>query len=147
MSALSIAAPIVFAPAVLVFAAQAGAVSRLLCKPLFLALGERSYSIYLIHFVVAWIVSDAFKLLKVLGVDLYSDERFGRGLWEGDLVYVVYFALVLCAATITYRVIEVPTRAWFRRLAGSPVQEKTRVELKTAPQPAVIPIRTDSVEQ
>jgi peptidoglycan/LPS O-acetylase OafA/YrhL len=48
-TALSIAAPAVLAPAVHVFAVQAGAVSRVLRRPLFLALGARSYSIYLVH--------------------------------------------------------------------------------------------------
>jgi len=118
-TALSIGAPFVFAVAVLVFAAEAGAVSGVLRKRPFLALGARSYSIYMVHFVVAWMLVDAAKLLRLAGVDLFSGIKLGREPWEGDVAFLVYFALVLFVSAITYRMIEVPGRAWFRRLAGS----------------------------
>ena len=130
-TALSIGAPFVFAVAVLVFAAEAGAVSGVLRKRPFLALGARSYSIYMVHFVVAWMLVDAAKLLRLAGVDLFSGIKLGREPWEGDVAFLVYFALVLFVSAITYRMIEVPGRAWFRRLAGSRLySENSRVDLQ-----------------
>jgi len=126
---LSLAAPAVFAPAVLVFAAEAGAVSRILRAPAFLWLGARSYSIYLVHFVVAWLLLDAAKLAELAGIDLYSGGRLGRTPWEGDLANVVYFALVLGVAAFTYRAIESPARAWFRRLAATAPRKEARIEM------------------
>jgi peptidoglycan/LPS O-acetylase OafA/YrhL len=114
----------VFAVAVLVFAAEAGAVSGVLRKRVFLTLGALSYSVYMAHFVVAWVLLDAARLLRMAGIDLFSGTMLGRELWEGDVAYLIYFALVLFVSAITYRMIEVPGRAWFRRLAGSPPYSK-----------------------
>src|SRR5262249_46626306 len=47
-SSFSVLAPVVFSAAVLVFAFEAGAVSRLLRTPPFLLLGAWSYSIYMV---------------------------------------------------------------------------------------------------
>jgi peptidoglycan/LPS O-acetylase OafA/YrhL len=114
------AAPLVFSVAVLVFAAEAGALSGVLRKRLFLTLGALSYSIYMVHYVVAWVVRD----LKMAGGDSFSGIKLGGELWEGDVVYLVSFALVLFISAITYRIIEVPGRAWFRRLAGMTIAGK-----------------------
>jgi peptidoglycan/LPS O-acetylase OafA/YrhL len=141
-TALEIGAPFVFAVAVLVFATEAGAVSSVLRKRVFLTLGALSYSIYMVHYVVARVVMDAAKLLKLTRGDPFSGLELGRELWEGDVAYLVYFALVLCVSAITYRMIEVPGRAWFRRLAGSrPYSEDSRVELQHPVQRQVLPTR------
>ena len=67
-----------FAVAVLVFAAEAGAVSGVLRKRVFLTLGGLSYSIYMVHFEVAALLVGAAKLLKKMaGIDLFS----GPGAW------------------------------------------------------------------
>ncbi|HET7365780.1 MAG TPA: acyltransferase [Burkholderiales bacterium] len=125
----SLAAPAVFAPAVLVFAAEAGAASRLLRARTFLWLGAHSYSIYLVHFVVAWLLLDAAKLASVGGIALYADGKLGRGPWQGDLAYLLYFAFVLGVAAFTYRTIEFPARAWFRRLARAAPRKVARIEI------------------
>jgi len=131
-TALSIGAPFVFAVAVLVFAAEAGAVSGMLRKRVLLMLGALSYSIYMVHVGVAELLGSAANLLrKTAIIDLFSGTTLGREPWEGDVAVLVYFALVLCVSAITYRTIEVPGRAWFRRLAGSrPYSEDSRADLQ-----------------
>jgi len=138
MTGLSLAAPALFALAVLVFAAEAGAVSRLLRAPAGLWLGERSYSIYMVHVLIASLLIDAAKLSRLGGIDLIAEGRIGRQLWEGDVVYLVYFLLVLGFAAVTYRSIEVPARAGFRRIATPRIRERAGIELRSAARPAVV---------
>jgi peptidoglycan/LPS O-acetylase OafA/YrhL len=135
---LSLAAPAVFALAVLVFAAEAGAVSRLLRTPAWLWLGERSYSIYMVHFLVVWLLADGVKLLRLAHIELIAGSENANGLWQNDVLFLIYIVLVLGVAAGTYRVIEVPTRAWFRRLASAPARQDARIEMQTAPRPRVV---------
>jgi peptidoglycan/LPS O-acetylase OafA/YrhL len=142
----SLAAPAVFALAVLVFAVEAGAVSRLLRAPAWLWLGARSYSIYMVHSLVSWLLVDCLKLLRLGGIDLISGSRIGRQLWEGNAVYLVYLVLVVGLASVTYSAIEVPSRAWFRRLATRGARHDARTELQNAPRPGVIPVPSQTAE-
>jgi peptidoglycan/LPS O-acetylase OafA/YrhL len=130
---LSLAAPAVFALAVLVFAAEAGALSRLLRAPAGLWLGARSYSIYMVHVPVVLLLIDCAKLLRFRGIDLFLGNKIGRQVWESDAVCLVYFPLVLGLAALTYRWIEVPGRAWFRRFATPGPREGTRIAMHSAP--------------
>jgi peptidoglycan/LPS O-acetylase OafA/YrhL len=126
--ALSLAAPAVFALAVLVFAAEAGAVSRWVRSPSLLWLGGRSYSIYMVHFLVAWLLADCLKIARLAGVDFIAGIESAH--WHNDVLALVYIVIVLAVAAFTYSAIEVPARAWFRRLAS--------IELQSTPRPAVI---------
>jgi peptidoglycan/LPS O-acetylase OafA/YrhL len=135
---LSIAAPAVFAVVVLVFATEAGAVSRLLRAPALLWLGERSYSIYMVHFLVWWLLADCVKLLRVGGIDLIAGSESPSQLWQNDLVSLLYILLVVGAAAVTYRVIEVPTRSWSRRLAAPRARQDARIAMQSAPRHAVV---------
>jgi peptidoglycan/LPS O-acetylase OafA/YrhL len=128
---LSLAAPAVFAAVVLVFAVEAGVVSRLLRVPALRWLGERSYSIYMVHFLVWLVLVDGAKLIKRAGLDLVS-EIDGSRPWENDVVSLVYFLLVLGVAAVTYRAIEVPARAWFRRLAMPRPRQDARLAMQSA---------------
>lgn len=101
---LSFAAPFVFAPAVLVFAFQKGALSRVLLTRPMQAIGEWSYAIYMTAYFIA-----LFFNLKL--VPRFPDAPM-------DAVAVVYLACVLAASWLAYRLIETPTRAWFNRLAA-----------------------------
>ena len=127
------AAPVVFSIAVLIFAAESGALSRLLRKPLFLRLGALAYSIYMVHFVIGTVLLEAGRVLRAAGADFLSDGKLGRELWQGDIAGLAYFASVLFVSGITYRMIEAPGRAWFRRLA-----------LRDAGLPDVIPVAVTS---
>jgi peptidoglycan/LPS O-acetylase OafA/YrhL len=136
-SSLSLAAPPVFALAVLVFAAEAGAVSRLLRAPAWLWLGERSYSIYMVHFLVVWLFADGVKLLRLAHIELIAGSENANGLWQNDVLFLIYTVLVLGVAAGTYRVIEVPARSWFRRLARPRARQDARIAMQAAARRAV----------
>src|SRR3954470_1875169 len=114
-TAWAIASPAVFAAAVLIFAAQRGIASRMLASKPFLFLGTVSYSIYMVHFFVGARLSDVLRLGKAAGVravDLLGVER-----WAGDVLTLIYLALVVLISSLTYRFIEAPARDWFRNRA------------------------------
>jgi peptidoglycan/LPS O-acetylase OafA/YrhL len=128
----SILAPFVFAGAVLVFASEEGAVSRLFRTRLFAWLGMLSYSIYLTHYFVVMLMPVAIK--RVTHVDLWTPMKvaggeyvmaYGRNNLEGTLFYGVALALTLAFSALTYRWIETPGRDFSRRLAGKSPASKT----------------------
>lgn len=141
-SAWSLLAPFVFAGAVLVFAAEAGLVSRLFRTRPLKWLGLLSYSIYLTHYFVVTVVPPVVK--RVLHVDLWTPMpagggeyvmAYGRNDLEGTLWYVAVVALTLAFSAFTYRWIETPGRDWSRRWAGRPA----------APHGAAEPVRSGQV--
>lgn len=101
---LTFAAPFVFAPAVLVFAFQRGALSQALLTRPMQALGEWSYSIYMTAYFIA-----LFFNLKLV-------PRFESV--PADAIAAAYLACVLVASWLTYRLIETPARAWFNKQAA-----------------------------
>lgn len=129
-SALSIAAPPVFACVVLVYAHQSGGISRALTRPAFLAIGAWSYSIYMVHFLIAGRIMDVAHLLQKSGVHAITriNDRALAGIapWQGDLLSIVYLALVIAVASWTYRLIEEPSRLWFRRRWGNESSKPAR---------------------
>jgi peptidoglycan/LPS O-acetylase OafA/YrhL len=119
----------VFAAAVLVFANERGAFSRLLQLRFFKWLGTLSYSIYLTHYF--FVVNLPIVARRVLHLDLTRPMplpdggtvlAFGRNDLEGTLCYGLVLALTIAFSAITYRWIETPgrdfSRQWARRLAG-----------------------------
>lgn len=116
----------VFFIAVLVFANQRGLLSRaLMVRPL-VVIGTLSFSIYMIHAFVTARVLNAMQLAAgKLNLDIFTYvERdgetvrtVGKALWQGDLVYAVMLVIVIVASYVTYRLIEAPSRDWFRRRA------------------------------
>jgi peptidoglycan/LPS O-acetylase OafA/YrhL len=124
---LSVLAPIVFAAAVLVFAAESGPVSSFLRKRLFILLGTLSYSIYMVHLFIETQLLNFGKLLQsrlgleVLSVGQHEGQSvklLGRTPWEGDLWTALLVVLVIGVSYLTYRFIEVPAREWFRKMAS-----------------------------
>jgi len=82
---------------------------RLLSLPLLVALGEMSYSIYLLH---TWTL----RLFKHPAGDLNL-----IGLFNVTLSIVCGIALTILLAYSTYRLIEIPGRRWLRRSLGAAI--------------------------
>jgi len=126
-----ILAPVVFGGAVIVFANEGGALSRLLHRAFFAMLGRLSYSIYMTH----WFLHDIYrKVLAVIeqksGITFSAPMQFmvGRKLvttkivvWGGpffsDLLLLLFLSLVIAVSALTFRFIEKPGQRLFGRLA------------------------------
>jgi peptidoglycan/LPS O-acetylase OafA/YrhL len=120
-----IAAPLVFALALFLFAHEGGWISALLRAPVMLTLGALSYSIYMVHiFVQARLINVAGLVEHKLGLGLVGDivlrgspaTGFGTG-WAGTVAIVIMLVATIAASWITWRFIEMPAMAWFRRLS------------------------------
>lgn len=126
-SSLSFAAPFVFAVVVIIFSGERGAVSRALQSTPFQRLGDWSYSIYMVHGLVAFVFALAASVVqRKLGLDLWrtitEDGIHLRVLTHQstlllDLVHAAYLVVVLTLAPLTYRFIEEPGRRTFNALA------------------------------
>lgn len=122
---VSMLAPYVFAVAVLVFAAEAGAVSRLFLQPPFVLLGLISYSVYMVHYFIVGRV-DAAARTAVLYFDANFPEVMRRitthdipdqwDLLQGDLFDLALLAFIIAVSYVSYRLIEDPGRYWVRKL-------------------------------
>ena len=122
-----IAAPLVFVVAVAVFSEENGIISRILLAPSLRRVGEVSYSIYMVHILVILVCANAItvaekfvrsKLRTDVVIDGNHYSGFGLSPWQGDLAYLVQLALVIVAATWTFRFIEKPWRDYSRRLVA-----------------------------
>jgi peptidoglycan/LPS O-acetylase OafA/YrhL len=118
----SLLAPFVFSVAVLVFAVEGGAVSRLFRVPLLKWLGKLSYSIYLTHYIFVLVLPSVLK--RLLHQDLWTPMAlangqyvlaYGRNNLEGTLLYGAVLAVTLAFSAFTYRWVETPGREWTRR--------------------------------
>lgn len=126
-TSISVLAPFVFAAVVLVFIAEAGALSRWLKTRPLQSLGLLSYSIYMVHLFIGTYATNAGKLLQaklgrpMLSEIVHGSEKIrvlGTTRIEGDLWLLAILAGVLVTSWMTYRFIEVPCREWFRKLAA-----------------------------
>jgi peptidoglycan/LPS O-acetylase OafA/YrhL len=114
-SLLSLAAPVVFGAAVIVFAGERGFLSLALRARPFRALGRYSFSIYMIHM----------PLLVMLCYGGWSAGYYTKAFqgpvqpWTGsvDLVLIDFVLAVVLIAAASYRFIELPARRGFNRLA------------------------------
>jgi peptidoglycan/LPS O-acetylase OafA/YrhL len=120
-----LAADAVFGLTVLIFAAQRGAVSRLLFTAPFVLAGAISYSVYMVHGLVE---TAALRIVQMLlavsgGPSLFAtDTTTARpvpsGDWRADLIGAVALALVFAAAWLLFRWFEWPLREWSRQIAA-----------------------------
>ena len=121
------AAPLFFAGTVYVFSYEAGAVSRLLGTSPFQKLGLWSYSIYMVHALIVFVIGlAASELQRRLGIDLWRtiivDGSNVRVLVSDhvfllDALHLAYAVLVVFVAAVTYRLIERPGQRYFQNLA------------------------------
>jgi len=139
----SLAAPIVFAALVYVFAFEAGPVSRVMDTRPFHALGAWSYSIYMVAYFVALMFERALNTLargtSLVRIDTVQGiEGARRGFvvelpFAGDLVVLAYATVVVVVSWLTYRTVEAPARRLFNRLADAYEARAGRARAKTQP--------------
>jgi peptidoglycan/LPS O-acetylase OafA/YrhL len=85
---------------------RSSAVAAMLSTPLMVLLGDLSFSIYAVH---TW----------TLRIFERPSMEFHYGLeWEAAFRIVMAIALTLILSSATYRLIEVPARAWLRRVVA-----------------------------
>jgi peptidoglycan/LPS O-acetylase OafA/YrhL len=121
---LSIAAPYIFALAVLVFAFEAGAASAILRLRSLVFLGTISYSVYMTHVFIAERMFDAgIQLDRRWHINPFTHREIDGGdvsflgtqLWHGDIAYLVYLGMIIATSYFTYCWIEKPAREWVRK--------------------------------
>lgn len=125
--AASLLAPLVFGAAIVVFAREGGALSKLLHARPLRALGRWSYSIYMVHMPILVLLGYAVWLYgDVAGTPMRVDtlvEGHVKQLYDvGDplgtqFLMFGFLAVVVAASAWTYRLIEAPWRDRFNRTA------------------------------
>jgi peptidoglycan/LPS O-acetylase OafA/YrhL len=125
--ALSMAAPLIFGFAVLVFAHEKGRISGLLKKSPFIQLGRWSYSIYMVHWLLRDILVGADKIIETLierhALPSYMSLSFPSTL---GMLLLAYLVGVVAIASVTYRLIEQPGRVFFNRRSDALPQANRR---------------------
>jgi peptidoglycan/LPS O-acetylase OafA/YrhL len=132
----SIAAPAVFGVAVLTFSFEEGLVSKILKARPFLFLGALSYSIYMVHMIVEVGIRYILQVAeRKIGVVLFSEQRIGAEMWQGDIAYLVVLGIVLGVSYLTHNLIEQPGRRLSRKLANSifPLSGEATQSLRVTP--------------
>lgn len=118
---LPLLAPLLFGGSVFLFAAEGGALSRLLKTRPFTLVGSLSYSIYMIHTLVLARGLDALAVAGRLVHRPLVDTALGAGgtvkvlTFAPDLLAFVLLGVVILCAAATYRWIETPARDASRR--------------------------------
>jgi len=117
---LSLMAPFLFCVAVLVFSRELGIVSRLLRRPPFVLLGTLSYSIYMVHwFLLLRFVNALSFVEKLFGLELVSSTNghntVGGGALFGDMMSILFLAIVIGMSWLSYNFIELPGQRFVRR--------------------------------
>lgn len=89
---------------VVVFAFNGGLISKFMSNGVFAYLAKISYSIYMVHIIIAIVMGMAadIALLPML-------DKVGLiGSWTGDVYLIPYLLIVIIASHITYHLIEIP---------------------------------------
>jgi peptidoglycan/LPS O-acetylase OafA/YrhL len=117
VSVRSLAAPVVFAIAVLIFAREGGLVSLVLKLAPLRQIGRYSYSIYITHELVLILIV---YLAWLTGVQELSNPPQQLGIfesWPPGVLPFVFFALLLLVSAASYHFVEVRGRNYFNQLA------------------------------
>ncbi len=109
--AVALASPLLFAVLVLSISRDTGVLSKILMHPLFQLLGQRSYSIYMMHPVLIFFF-DPFK-------------KYMAGLVSGTAAVLAYLAILIVVSGWTYTFIEDPFRKMFNRIASRKTKQET----------------------
>ncbi|MGH6977700.1 MAG: acyltransferase family protein, partial [Brevundimonas sp.] len=104
----TVAAPLIFAVCIWVFASEAGRMSRWLSIRPLLRLGHWSYSIYMTHMLVISLM-----LIVARKLDWMTGRRVDFGsVWVNDLFALAMIGVIVALSAVTYRWIETPGRDW-----------------------------------
>jgi peptidoglycan/LPS O-acetylase OafA/YrhL len=110
-----------FALAVWVFASEDGAISRVLKRRAPQALGAWSYSIYMVHVLVALGLLIAAMLASKHGLHLFARVdnvvTITGSAPVTAAITIGYLGAVILLSSVTYRFVELPGQRWFGRLA------------------------------
>ena len=101
---LVFASPLLFAVLVFSVSRDTGFAAALLKSRPMQVLGQRSYSVYMLH--------------PVLMLFFEPLARRAHGVFPAAVVIVAYIALLVFVSGWTYKVVEDPLRKWFNRIAG-----------------------------
>ena len=122
--AWSLSAPFIFGFAVWVFAQERGRLSTILSTSPFTQLGRWSYSIYMVHWLVLTVIARAANMiLPRIGSEADTTSfailrtTVCSGPWQANAFLVIYLAIVVTLASLTFQFIEQPGRRFFYRLA------------------------------
>lgn len=116
--------PIVFSLILLLYSCEKGVISDSLKNKFFQFLGLLSYSIYMVHTLVGGKVFPAIVKIseKYLGHSFITKkdniEMYGLTLWQGDMIYLLYLAIVIGVSYISYKIVEEPIRNLSRKIIG-----------------------------
>lgn len=110
--------PFLFGWCVFLFSYERGPVSLLLSQRPFVLVGTLSYSIYMVHCFIALRMANVLsRFFPGTSIETPAGKFVaGWSTLSGDLLSLVFLATVICAAGVTYWLIEFPARAWSRRL-------------------------------
>jgi peptidoglycan/LPS O-acetylase OafA/YrhL len=115
---LTFTCPPIFALLVFSLKEDTGPLARLLQRPVFQLLGERSYSVYMVHPI----------LILVLGP---AHKKLAGGAVLSAITLVIYVVAVVWVAGYSYRWIEAPCRDFFNRIAERMNPRATKLDSKT----------------
>lgn len=122
-SPYSLIMPVIFLIVILVFSFERGVVSSLLRTKPFLILGTLSYSIYMVHWFLVYRLVNVLSLVEHashgklhLVAKVGGKNQVGGSPLFGDCMSILLVVLAICAAALTYRLIERPGRTLSRKL-------------------------------
>jgi len=103
---------LLFCLQVFIFAFEKGIISRVLNKSFFQLLGKLSYSIYMLHTLILFILISAIMIIqKILKIDLIITVKnsvyidFGSTFYNNLIVFIILFFVIFCSY-FTYKYIE-----------------------------------------
>ncbi len=113
--------PVLFGVTVWLYSKEAGLLSRAFASRPIAALGRWSYSIYMVHAIVAVLIFNVIRTAATkFGFDVYVNGKLSLGEY-GDILTMGYVFLVLALSATTYRLIELPGQRLFNRYADRSV--------------------------
>jgi len=108
---------LVFGWAILVFSSDEGWISRALHRPFPQMLGKVSYSIYMTHYILSFLIIKGIDRLTGATMKMGEERAVVAQWWICDGLTLAYLTGVIAVSCMTYRWIEEPGRKWFNQRA------------------------------